>query len=221
MSEWEKIHEILYGDHHSWLDKSLETTKTVKDIKFHLNETLMEKFKNSISEKEKLLEEYWALSSFLNPLNFSIWGSWVEVLLWNNDLKMSDIDIQILLENKEEEKKLTENLKKFKNAWYNIDRIHNAKYVVKKKETCYDLHILHKEWNFYVEHSNQWDFFFPEESYWIKDWITYLKPEILLLMSKWSKVANEKNKKRIQRLEKLSSTETVMSLSKKFKFVKR
>ena len=181
----------------------------------------MEKIEDSISEKEKLLEEYWKISLFLDPLNFSIWGSWVEVLLWNNDLKMNDIDIQILLKNKEEANKLTENLEKFKNAWYDIDHIHSAKYIIKKEETCYDLHILHKEWNFYVEHSNQWDFFFPEESYWVKDWIMYLKPEILLLMAKWSKIADEKNKNRIQRLEKLSSTELVMNLSKKFKFIKK
>ncbi len=181
----------------------------------------MENFKDSIFEKEKLLEELWKLRLFLDPLNFSIWGSWVEVLLWNNDLKMSDIDIQILLENKKEEEKLTESLEKFKNAWYQIDKIHNAKYVVKKNETCYDLHILHKEWDCYVEHSNQWDFYFPIEAYGEKDWTKYLAPEILLLMSKWSKVEDKKNKIRIERLEKISSNEIVNILWKKFKFVKK
>lgn len=181
----------------------------------------MNKIKNSIPEKGKLLEEIWKLNSFFKPLNFSIWGSWVEVLLWNDNLKMSDIDIQIFLENKEEEKKLTEILEKFRNTWYRVDNIHNAKYVVKKNEICYDLHILYKEWSFYVEHSNQWDFFFPIEAYWEKDWIKYLAPEILLLMSKWSKAENEKNKIRIERLEKISSKEIVNILWKKFKFVKK
>ena len=63
-----------------------------------------------------------------------------------------------------------------KNSWYNVQKEHQAKYVVTKWGECFDMHILQKEWDFYVEHSQQWDFFFPQEAYKYENAIRYLSP---------------------------------------------
>jgi hypothetical protein len=140
--------------------------------------------------------------------------------LGNEEIEVSDIDIQIVLNNEQDHEILEWVVEKIKNSGYNIQKEHQAKYIVTKWWECFDMHIVQKEWDFYIEHSQQWDFFFPQEAYKYEDTIRYLSPEILLLMSKGSKNNNAKNIQRIARLKTLCSEEITEILWKKFKFIK-
>lgn len=177
--------------------------------------------KNDSPEQNRLLASLDELKTFLEPLKCSVRGSWVEALLWNKDIKMSDIDIQVLLSDKDGKHILEQWLAKMKMAGYTVEQTHQAKYIAKKWDQIYDIHMLQDEWDLYVEHSPQWDFSFPKDGYKEQDGIMYLTPEILLLMAKWSKNNNEKNIQRIRRLESIIKPDLVDTLSRKFKFTKK
>lgn len=142
-------------------------------------------------------EIQWFKIDFIKNLwyEFHIFWSWSEVLNWENNLKIWDLDIQIVINNKEDKESIVNELK---NLWFNVIEITDNQIMATKDGKDYDFHFVKKvnkrDWlpeDGYLE----WIQFFPESGYNEKWWIKYIKPEITYIMAtnSWKLWNNNRN----------------------------
>lgn len=130
-------------------------------------------------------EIQWFKIDFIKELwyDFHIFWSWSEVLDWEKDLKMGDLDVQIVIKNEKDKENI---IKKLQDLLFEITDVNDDHIIAEKDWKEYDFHFVKKvnRGGWFMESGYlEWPCFFPESGYKEKDWIKYIKLEITYIMA--------------------------------------
>ena len=183
--------------------KNSYTTETITESDNTIKESILWSAKDTLSILN-IDEIQWFKLDFIKNLwyEFQIFWSWSEVLNWEKDLKIWDLDIQIIIKN-EEDKEIIK--KKLEALWFNTTRIKSNHIIASKNWKEYDFHFLEKVFqkDWFIEDGYiEWTLFFPESWYKETWWIKYIKPEITYIMATNSRNLWNNNKGEKTNIEK-------------------